>query len=378
MLLTTIFPPVMQTVWSSSDPAVHRIWGHFEGAAWRVDASAKGLITRGPRLDLSSGLYGIEYQITPGSIQHDPDTQITVAQIVAQDSTSVLAESSITYGMIARPSGGMYGGTRLTVMLDQPRQAIELRLYSPGAADFSVLGFKLVPRAGQVWFPAELPHSPEAWRHHLDRSATCTAPTTLAGPSISLSPGEYRGGIKLMPPPGMLSGNIAFIDVVAGEQVIVAETLVSAEQTLANFAIPDAKMRFRLNEYTHSVDLRVRTLIEGVTVQWVRLATDDEATWHHYYNMGGSASVLGLPINAFRAVEPSLYGLRGSARTFEHGAIYWTIEHGPCEVYGDLFTVYVAHRETHGALGFPISRPKRDRSGLLVQTFEGGTLSSNA
>jgi uncharacterized protein with LGFP repeats len=68
--------------------------------------------------------------------------------------------------------------------------------------------------------------------------------------------------------------------------------------------------------------------------------------------------------------------LLGSARNFEHGAIYWTIEHGPCEVYKNLYAQYVAQGETHGSLGFPISRPKRDPAGMLFQTFEGGTLSS--
>jgi hypothetical protein len=374
MPVATIFPPIPQTVWLVSDPAVRRGLGHPEGAAWHAAASEQGLITQGPRIELGAGLYGVEFQLAPGSVPHDPETQIAVAQIAIQNGAGVIAESMITSGMISQPYGGMYGGARLTLALDHPRQDVELRLYSLGVADFSLLGFKLVPRPGRVWFPADLPHTSEAWRHNMDRSATCNEPTTLAGPTIPLGPGEYRVGIKLMPPPGVEAGDIAIIDVIAGDQIIVPETFVTAEQTLANFGIPDAKMRFRLNEYVRGVDLRVRTLVDSVTVQWVRLATDEEAVWHHYYNMGGSASPMGLPISAFGAAGPSPHGLLGSARTFQHGAIYWTIEHGPCEIYGGVFDRYVEQGQTGGALGYPTSRPRRDAAGQMTQAFEGGAL----
>jgi uncharacterized protein with LGFP repeats len=106
----------------------------------------------------------------------------------------------------------------------------------------------------------------------------------------------------------------------------------------------------------------------------MRLATAEEAVWHHYYNMGGSASALGMPISRFEAGSESRYRLKGLLRHFEHGAIYWTVEHGPCEVYGAGYNDYQALGGPDGSLGYPIARPQ-NIGGLVSQQFEGGSLS---
>jgi uncharacterized protein with LGFP repeats len=112
----------------------------------------------------------------------------------------------------------------------------------------------------------------------------------------------------------------------------------------------------------------------NVTVQWVRLATDDEAIWHHYYNMGGSSSRLGRPISTFLPAEVSLQGRTGAVRRFEHGAIYWTVESGPCEVIGEIYHLYLAQGGPGGSLGYAITRPKTSSNSILTQGFEGGEL----
>src|SRR5438477_3869364 len=105
--LTTIFPPVPQTVWPISDPALERSLGTPTGAAWHVDASAQGLVTRGPYIALNAGLYGIEFQISPGEHLLDPETRVAVAQVTA-DGGAVCAESYVTIAQISQPYGGLY------------------------------------------------------------------------------------------------------------------------------------------------------------------------------------------------------------------------------------------------------------------------------
>jgi uncharacterized protein with LGFP repeats len=112
----------------------------------------------------------------------------------------------------------------------------------------------------------------------------------------------------------------------------------------------------------------------NVTVQWMRLATDDEATWHHYYNMGGSSSQLGRPTSGFLHGEISPQGRIGAVRRFERGAIYWTVEAGPCEVIGEMYRQYMEHDGPSGLLGYPITRPKTSSISILTQGFEGGEL----
>src|SRR6185503_2747630 len=101
-----------------------------------------------------------------------------------------------------------------------------------------------------------------------------------------------------------------------------------------------AKLRFRRAGAYRDVAGEVRALVPELTVQWIRLATADEAVWHHYWNMGGGHSALGLPVTAFERLGRSPYGLQGALRRFEGGRIYWTIEHGPCEVHGGKLSLY--------------------------------------
>lgn len=373
MSVFTIFPPIPQTVWSVHDSAVERLLGEPSESGCHVQGGTKGLITRGPKLVLEQGLYGVEVQLAPSEVIAEPETHIAFAQIV--EGQDVLAESNVTAGQIAQRFEGMYGGARLNLIVDRPLQNADLRLYSLGAATFSIIGFKLIPRPGQVWFVHDLAHVAELWTHHADRSATCSEPTMVGGPGIDLRPGDYRVGIKLLPPGGMTSGEFAVISVEAANgTIIVPETAVSAEDALANFGIPDSKMRFRLQENQLGVELRVRTLMPDVTLQWVRLATDDEATWHHYYNMGGSSSRLGRPISRFLHSEISPQGRIGAVRNFERGAIYWTVEAGPCEVIGETYREYLEQGGPSGLLGYPITRPKVSSDSMLTQGFEGGEL----
>lgn len=377
-VLNTLFPPVPQTVWPIYDAAITRQLGDAEGMAWRVRANAQGLVTCGPHLALETGLYGVEFQMAMGDGLIDPATPVAVVQVTENNGARALADATITAGEIGQPFAGMYGGARITMVLDRPARDVEFRVYSLGKAPFYVTGFKLIPRPGRIWFPADLPRVEERWTYHADQSATCVEATMLGGPEVSLAPGDYRVGVKLMPPANMKTGEIVALDVIAqtgeGEIVLVPETRVTAEEVLVNFAVPDTKLRFRLTEPLHGVEVRVWTLVEGVTIQWMRIATADEAVWHHYYNMGGLSSPLGHPISTFLPSPASPKGLSGFVRYFERGAIYWTVEHGPCEVFGEAFTRLYNAGGTGGALGFPTSRPHQSDT-QLTQTFEGDTLS---
>jgi uncharacterized protein with LGFP repeats len=152
---------------------------------------------------------------------------------------------------------------------------------------------------------------------------------------------------------------------------------VIAEDVLAYFGIPDSKLRFRLIIGIPHLRLLIRTLVPGVTVQWVRLANADESVWQHYYNMGGLASPLGAPASGFDVVYSGISNEQGSVRRFEHGCIYWTIPHGPCEVFGPIQTQHEAHGGVSGHLGFPTSRPQSTALSIH-QRFEGGTLSTES
>lgn len=369
-------PAVTQTVWPIYDPAVERLAGDPEGALWRVDAYDKGLVTRGPRVSLDSGMYGVEVQLTPPRELINPETRIAAVQITAGAGSLVLLDMWITAGAINQTFGGMYGGVRFNLVLNQPMQDVEFRVYSLGVTEFGIRGFKLIPRTGRVWFPRHLLHTPEVWTHHPDRSATSSEATTVSVPPMNLEPGDYRVGIKLKPPRGMEAGQVALLDAVSGDRVLAPETVVTAQDLLANFGIPDAKLRFRLAQAEQGVEIRLRTLVEGVTLQWARLATADEAVWHHYYNLGGLDSVLGAPTGDFTSTGESPHGLSGSVRAFERGAIFWTVPHGPCEVYGPASEHHQAQGGIAGLLGYPTSRPKpaNQVDASWVQTFEGGTL----
>jgi hypothetical protein len=153
---------------------------------------------------------------------------------------------------------------------------------------------------------------------------------------------------------------------------------ITAEQMLAQFGISDAKIRFALTEPHERVELRTETLMPGVVVQWVRLCTAEEAVWHHYYNLGGTASPLGRPISSFEPLEHKSEGLSGSIRHFEAGSMVWTLEHGPCELFGEGLLQWNQQGGASGSLGLPISRPHLSldpsEDEQMIQEFEGGTL----
>jgi hypothetical protein len=260
---------------------------------------------------------------------------------------------------------------------------VEFRIISAGNAAFSVRGLKLVPRPGHLWFPYDLDPDPELWTIQPDRSAICNGRGKIASGGISLPAGDHRLGVKLRPPVGMTSGVIAAIQILGrasgGEmEIIAADESVTAGAMLANFGVPDAKLRFRLGRAYHDVSVQVEALVPGLTVQWIRLATADEAVWHHYYNLGGSRSVLGQPVSGFLMGDPVSGRLQHSYRRFEGGLIVWTVEYGPCEVYGAIMQQYEALGGIDGKLGCPIGRPKRvrlaDGSQQVQQDFETGGL----
>ncbi len=382
--VTTIFPPIPQTVWRADDPALRCDGGVPRQGVRAISSEVQGEFLRGPHIALDRGFYGIEFQLEAGQAITEAGREVAIARITANDGADTLIESTITAEEIAQTFGGMYRGVRLNLLLDHPVENVEFRLKSLGGCSLIFQGIKLIPRPGRVWFPSDLDHIKAQWKHQPDRSAICTAPAKLGGPSIALSAGEYRVGIKLKPPPDILTGSIAQIHaagIAANSQekhVIDPIQKITAEQMLARFGIPDAKMRFRLDELHTQVELRTETLAPGVTVQWVRLCTAEEAVWHHYYNLGGTASPLGRPISSFTPLEPSPQGLSGSVREFDKGSIVWTLKHGPCEVYGDGLVQWKHQGGAGGSLGLPISRPHdsadESQGDVLVQEFEGGKI----
>lgn len=383
MSLSTIFPAVPKTVWRPGDPEIECLLGFMEGDALFINGRT-GLAMRGPSISLDSGLYGVEFQLGLNRDDLPADRVIAQAQVTAGSGAIVLAASVITAGQLAANFGGMYQGVRLDVIVERPVTDVEFRVVSSGASLFQVRGVKLVPRPGRIWFPRDMECEDGEWRFNADRSATSAGAARISTPIINLSAGEHRLGVKLRPPDAITSGMIAAIQITgtpfsAGEdtasEVIAADSAVTAQAMLANHGVPDAKLRFLLAEPNRDIGVLVTALEPGLTLQWVRLATADEAVWHHYYNLGGTSSALGHPTGGFATVGRSPRGLQGSRRTFEGGSIYWTIEHGPCEVSGEIEAQYEARGGFLGELGFPAVRPKV-AGDEITQQFEGGLLTA--
>ncbi len=370
--LATVFPPIPQTVWNPGDAALTLSCGTLEDGVWRINAA--GLAVHGPHITLDSGMFGVEFQLGTEP-ELDPALAVAQVQITADSGDTVLVDSVVLAAHAAQQFRGMYGGARLNLILGRRTEDIEFHVTSLGICPILFRGLKIVPRPGFIWFPAQLEHDPGAWRFNADRSGTCLEPTRLGGPSISLPPGEYRVGIKFAPPSGTDSGSLAEIATTSPRSEIVPTQLVTAEQVLANFGIPDSKMRFKLDQDSTEVELPIRTLVPGVTIQWVRLATADESVWQHYYNLGGLSSPLNAPTSGFEMVLSGATGARGLVRRFAGGWIVWTIAHGPCEVMGSIQRQYEAQGGWGGVLGFPVSRPIV-AGGKTIQEFEGGSLST--
>jgi hypothetical protein len=378
MSLPTLFPPIPKTVWRPGDTDILCLLGEESGGGLSIQ-DERGLAMRGPGIALDAGLYGVEYQLAAEQTALSPEVKIAEVQVTGGAGSLMLATATVTAGDLGLAFGGMYQGVRLDALVEGRIPDVEFRVVSLGGGAFSVHGIKLVPRPGRIWFPAAMDYERDLWHIAADRSAINKHPTLIASRGITLDAGDHRLGVKLKAPDGSV-GDIAEIRVIGqrddggDEEIIAADMHISAEAVRANFGIPDARLRFRLAGMYRDVSIEVRALVPGVTIQWVRLATADEAVWHHYWNMGGMHSSLGLPVSAFETLGRSSRGLQGSARRFEGGAIYWTIEHGPCEVIGSLLARY----ESVGGydeFGFPVSRPKKTGD-KIAQQFEGGVLNA--
>lgn len=367
MPLATIFPPVPQTVWTAGDPALE-IAGN----------DSPELNVRGPHITLDAGMFGVEVALSIRGELPNQDEPAARVQITVESGQQVITETQLRSGQILQAFGGMYGGARLTLILDRRMRDVEIRVAGLGKHALTFHQLKLIPRPGQLWFVRQLTHEPTEWEHRSDLSSVCLAPTEVRGPSIELPPGDYRVGIKFTPPPGVNAGQIAEIAAVSEQGVIVPSQAVVAEQVLANFGIPDSKLRFRLDRMHTGVELPIRMLAPGAAVQWVRLATADESIWQHYYNMGGLASALGPPASGFVPCFSGLSGEEGYVRHFEGGSIYWTIDHGPCEVHGAILREYARENGPAGRFGFPTGRPRIEppgaEAGRMIQPFEGGRI----
>ncbi len=384
--LTTLFPPLAKTFWRAGDPGLHWRNGALQDSFWKA-GDQETLIVDGPHIRLDSGLYGVDFQLSPDGDVPDPSVLVATVQATCGGG-HVLAEMPVSAGQLLEGAEGLYQGVRLDMVVERPVEDMEFRVLSAGSSAFRLHGIKLIPRPGRVWFPAALSYDADAWEVRADRSASCQRPATLGGPGIELAPGDYRLGFKLKPPPEVTSGVVAHLKVVGvplsveeavGEpQAVVSDRPVSTEELLAHRGIPDAKLRFRLEQPYRRVEFRVKSLMAGVVVQWVRLATADEAVWHHYYHLGGSASILGTPTGGFVFAGRSVNGTLGFYRRFQQGITYWTVENGPCEIYGAIGDYYQNAGGPCGELGFPTSRPQPvdTSSAALVQRFEGGTLTS--
>lgn len=375
--LYTVFPSIQKNIWPIDRPPMECLLGHQQDDSWHVDEA--GVVTAGPHITLNTGMYGIEFQLSTTTADLDPDLHIATAQVTAHEGQQILAEQPIYVREINRSFGGMYHGVRLNLIVDQMIDHVEWRVISTGAASFLIHGFKLIPRPGRIWFVEHLEREPGKWQIDPDRSGACLAPTTVQTPGYTLDPGEYRVGVKLKLPAGMTSGHLADLEAVGisakeGQRIIVPTKPVTAEDVLARFGIPDSKMRFRLEDPHTDLQLRVRAVVAGMTIQWVRLATADESVWQHYYNLGGLDSPLGPPIGGYLPDTSSRDYVHGSQRHFANGTIYWTIEHGPCQVYGEIARIYHALGGTAGSVGFPVTRPQPLLSPtttlLQIQYFE--------
>ena len=352
----TLYPPVPQTIWSADD-----------------------LTSTGPGIDLGPGLYGVEFQLAATRDATDTADHVALAQVTTDGGTRVLCEAAVSVGEIDQRFSGMYGGTRLNLILDEPMRGIDFRLTSIENRAFQFIGCKLIPRPGRLWFTEELARNSDHWTSGPERRGICTQPTLLRGPYVDLPPDSYRVGVKLMAPDDIEIGLIAELAVIGvpvgadKPETLVDATPVTAESVRAKFGIPDSKMRFQIDQPYRDVEIRVKTHVPGVMVQWVRLATADEATWHHYFNMGGRDSALAYPLGPFVPAPASRYGLTGFMRPFKHGVIYYTTQNGPCEVFGDGQAQFDARGGLQGELGYPVSRPRLNADSL-VQDFEGGSL----
>ncbi|MCA9902464.1 MAG: TIR domain-containing protein, partial [Anaerolineae bacterium] len=204
----------------------------------------------------------------------------------------------------------------------------------------------------------------------------------LYGPYADLPAGDYQVAFKLSAPDSVVSEDVAWIDVIAqcdGERVdLVPETIVSAKSLRDNNGVADQKFGFSLHQAHTHVEFRLKPLVLGLGVEWVRLATPDEAIWQHYYQIGGIDSVLGPPRSGLRTAAKSTYGTTGLLRRFEGGTIYWnSVMYRSYPVHGVIEQAYEGQHGTGSTmLGFPMSVVKNcvSSTGLKggVQLFEHG------
>ena len=380
MPIWTIFPPIPKTVWYPGDPDVECLAGDLRDGALHVVARAEPAM-RVADIPLGQGLYGVEFHLTLGHADEATFGPVANVQVTAGSGAILFAERTVNAEDLRAEFGGMYQGIRLDVVVEPPRLDVEFRVGVTSAAPIAVWGIKLVPRPGRIWFPDDLDPDLHYWRVNADHSATSLTPHVLCTSAVILTPGEYRAGVKLRPPRGVTTGAIAAIqasdvsDARVGSKVIAANNSITAQAMLAHFGIQDAKLRFRLAE-TCRVDLQVMPLAAGLTVQWFRLATAEEAVWHHYFNLGGNRSPLGEPVSALEITISGSSGVQGLYRLFERGLIVWTLVDGPCEISGEIARLYDAQGGVFGGLGFPTGRPvpSADR---VVQHFEAGMLTAS-
>lgn len=386
-VINTVFPAVPKTVWKAGDPDLEWLAGEAREGHWHVEKQ-NSLVLRGPHIDLDTGLYGVEFQLSLVEEQPSSDLPVAHVQITSADGGVILAEETVLAGQLDQHFAGMYQGVRPDVLVEQPIQDVEFSISALGKCPFFVRGVKLIPRPGQIWFAADLDCTPTDWEFAPNRSAQALAPTLLGGPGISLPSGDYRLGYKLKAPAEVSEGQVAAIDVIGvpadksateipAEQIVEPQP-VTAEQLRAHGGVPDAKLRFRLDRPYRDLQFRLDILSPGLIMQWLRCATADEATWHHYYHLGGGSSPLGHPLTAFLPLDANRREPRAFQRHFEHGALYYTQDHGPCEVYGPMYQEYQDLGGPLGELGVPASRPRAidapPAPARVVQSFEGGEM----
>jgi hypothetical protein len=188
----------------------------------------------------------------------------------------------------------------------------------------------------------------------------------LFGPYEYLSPGPYEVAYKLVPPEGLSAGNIARLDVVAyrtpeetdKHQTVVKGKIITVEELTRSCRNFEYGLSFRSEQPLYGVEFRVKPLTERLKVKWIRLTTDDQAIWQHYYQLGGINSALGPPRSGYWPAAGSPQGTSGSLRRFEGGSIYWNDNKGMAfDVTGAIGEYWESMGGSTSLLGFPTSRP---------------------